>query len=85
MLIIDLIESVHRINTKMISIDSWVKAIHIFFPFVFFVCCDNRNPNEPQDEKLRLSKERNRFKSVNWEPYDKKQRKYMEIGEFILL
>lgn len=39
-----------------------------------------RNPNEPQDEKLRLSKERNRFKSVVWEPYDKKQRKYMEIG-----
>ncbi|XP_045026300.1 neuroligin-4, X-linked [Daphnia magna] len=38
------------------------------------------NPNEPQDEKLRLSKERNRFKSVVWEPYDKKQRKYMEIG-----
>ena len=44
-----------------------------------------RNPNEPQDEKLRLSKERNRFKSVNWEFYDKKQRKYLEIGNLFFL
>ena len=55
-----------------------VNVIHAFSLPLLLV---GRNPNEPQDEKLRLSKERNRFKSVNWEPYDKKQRKYMEIGE----
>ena len=38
------------------------------------------NPNEPQEEKLRLSKERNRFKGVVWEQYEKRQRKYLEIG-----
>ena len=53
---------------------SWIIQVNLSFHW------SNRNPNEPQEEKLRVSKERNRFKTVAWEPYDKKQRKYLEIG-----
>lgn len=45
----------------------------------------NSNPNEPQEEKLRLTKDRNRFKGITWDPYDKKQRKYLEIGSSLFL
>lgn len=44
------------------------------------VVARRRNPNDPLEEKLRVTKERNRFKSVAWETYDRKQRKYLEIG-----
>ena len=83
-LIIDFIKSVNRINTETM-IERFLSQSISYLISLYYFFCDDRNPNEPQDEKLRLSKERNRFKSVNWEPYDKKQRKYMEIGEFRFL
>ena len=42
--------------------------------------CFFRNPNSPQEVNFRISKERNRFKGVFWEKYDKNQRKYLEFG-----
>lgn len=40
------------------------------------------NPNElhRQDSVLPASKERNRFRSINWESYDPLHQKYLEIG-----
>lgn len=40
------------------------------------------NPNEHhrQDPVLLASKERNRYRSINWEEYDPVHQKYLEIG-----
>lgn len=42
------------------------------------------NPNEHhrQDSVLTASKERNRFRSINWDEYDPVHQKYLEIGEY---
>jgi len=49
----------------------------LFISLTFFF----RNPNEPQEASFRISKERNRFKGIIWEVYDKTQKKYLEIGK----
>lgn len=66
-------------NFNFISIE------YIFLLYLSFINI-NRNPNEHhrQDTVLVASKERNRFRSIQWEEYDPVHQKYLEIGKSII-
>lgn len=54
------------------------EAVMIFWSN--FARTGNPNEHHRQDQVLLASKERNRFRSINWEEYDPVHQKYLEIG-----
>lgn len=59
------------------------EAVMIFWSN--FARTGNPNEHHRQDQVLLASKERNRFRSINWEEYDPVHQKYLEIGMYITL
>lgn len=61
---------------------SSINMIKSIFPLHFQTQTPTSNPNEHhrQDSILAASRERNRFRSINWEEYDPVHQKYLEIG-----
>lgn len=58
------------------------EAVMIFWSN--FARTGNPNEHHRQDQVLLASKERNRFRSINWEEYDPVHQKYLEIGNAAL-
>lgn len=60
-------------------------AVGIQNRYFVIINCDIvlRNPNEAQRQEsvLPISRERNRYKSIQWDEYDTLHQKYLEIGE----
>lgn len=40
-----------------------------------------RNPNEPPEPEHGGRQERNRFKNIEWTPYESVHKKYLNLGE----
>lgn len=59
------------------------EAVMIFWSN--FARTGNPNEHHRQDQVLLASKERNRFRSINWEEYDPVHQKYLEIGMSIAI
>lgn len=57
------------------------EAVMIFWSN--FARTGNPNEHHRQDQVLLASKERNRFRSINWEEYDPVHQKYLEIGKIL--
>ncbi|CAH2226331.1 jg7598 [Pararge aegeria aegeria] len=47
-----------------------------------FAKTGNPNDNARQEAFLPASRERNKFRGVNWEEYDSTHQKYLEIGQY---
>lgn len=57
------------------------RAIEGFVFFIKTISSDYRNPNEPPEPEHGGRQERNRFKNIEWTPYESVHKKYLNLGE----